>query len=86
MRSTITLEPDVQRLIERTMRRSKKGFKETVNAAIRSGLSDSKRRAADVEVPTFRLGLMPGLDPQRLNAALDDALSDDAATAMRSAP
>jgi hypothetical protein len=87
MRSTITLEPDVQRLVERTMNRNKKSFKETVNAAIRRGLSDPKRMASVVaEVPSFRLGLMPGIDPQRLNTALDDALSDDASEALRKQP
>lgn len=84
MRSTITLEPDVQRLVERAMGRNKASFKDTVNAAIRRGLSEPKRAAvAAIELPVFRLGLMPGIDPQRMNAALDDALSDDAAASLR---
>lgn len=83
MRSTITLEPDVHHLVERAMARNKASFKDTVNAAIRRGLGESKRASAPVEVPTFRLELLPGIDPQRLNAALDDVLADDAAEVLR---
>jgi hypothetical protein len=83
MRSTITLEPDVQRLVERAMRRDNASFKDVVNAAIRKGLGERHRTAVEVEVPTFRLGLLPGIDPERLNAALDDALSEDQADSLR---
>lgn len=83
MRSTITLEPDVQRLVERAMRREKASFKETVNVAIRAGLSEPQRSAVAVDVPVYRLGLLPGIDPMRLNVALDDALSEDAADRLR---
>lgn len=83
MRSTITLEPDVQRLVERAMRREKASFKETVNAAIRAGLSEPQRSGVEVDVPVYRLSLLPGIDPMRLNAALDDVLSEDAADTLR---
>lgn len=85
MRSTITLEPDVQRLVERAMGRDKASFKATVNAAIRRGLSEPRSSLVEVDVPAFRLGLLPGIDPMRLNAALDDALSEDASDALRRA-
>lgn len=83
MRSTITLEPDVQRLVEKAMARKKASFKETVNAAIRRGLSEPRRVGSAVVVPVLRLDLLPGIDPMRLNAALDDALAEDAAEALR---
>lgn len=46
MRTTITLEPDVAALVERTMRERGLSFKQTVNDAIRAGLSgeNSRRR------------------------------------------
>lgn len=85
MRNTVTLEPDVQRLIEEAMQRDKTSFKRTINTAIRRGLSVPNRNAVEVRVPAFRLGLLPGIDPMRLNAALDDALSEDALAALRQA-
>lgn len=83
MRSTITLEPDVQRLIERAMARNKAGFKETVNSAIRKGLAVQKTVKVEFDLPVFRLGLLPGLDPQGLNALSDDALVEDAVGKLR---
>ena len=85
MRSTVTLEPDVQRLIEEAMHRDKASFKQTINSAIRRGLSEPRRSAVEVRVPAFHLDLLPGIDPMRLNAALDDALSEDARGALRQA-
>ncbi len=83
MRNTVTLEPDVQRLIEEAMQRDQASFKRTINTAIRRGLSEPRRSAIEVRVPAFRLGLLPGIDPMRLNAALDDALSEDALGGLR---
>lgn len=85
MRSTVTLEPDVQRLIEEAMHRDKASFKRTINSAIRRGLSEPRRSAVEVRVPAFQLDLLPGIDPMRLNAALDDALSEDALGPLRQA-
>lgn len=38
MRTTITLEPDVERLLKDAMRDNELSFKEAVNAALRRGL------------------------------------------------
>jgi hypothetical protein len=38
MRTTVTLEPDVARLLDDHARRTRKSFKETLNAAVRLGL------------------------------------------------
>jgi hypothetical protein len=47
MRTTITLDPDVDQLLRRVMRDRGTSFRETVNDAIRSGLRAHK-------VPRFR--------------------------------
>ena len=47
MRTTITLEPDVDALIRRLMRERSYSFKEAVNLAIRMGLTSGD------EVPKF---------------------------------
>lgn len=82
MRTTITLEPDVQSLIQRAMKRDQSSFKEVVNAAIRKGLNEAPRQRALV-LPSFDMGLLPGHDPDRLNALLDDALTEDAAERLQ---
>jgi len=47
MRTTITLEPDVQALIRTVMRERGISFKEALNSAVRAGLTQAKpkRRA-----------------------------------------
>jgi hypothetical protein len=62
VRTTITLDDDVTFKIQEEMQRSGKSFKETVNEALRVGLSST----AVVEAAPFRikarsLGLRPGL-------------------------
>lgn len=53
MRTTVTLEPDVERLIRQRMKTRGLGFKEALNDAIRSGLGE---RAEPLEFETFDLG------------------------------
>lgn len=85
MRSTITLEPDVQQLVEAAMQRDRTSFKQTINTALRRGLGAHRACPVEVQVPVFQLGLLPGIDPMRLNAALDEAWSEDAVGALRQA-
>lgn len=44
MRTTVTLDRDVERMLQQAMHRSRNGFKETLNAAIRAGLSQKPPR------------------------------------------
>jgi len=44
MRTTVTLEPDVEALVKRRMREGDITFKDAVNDAIRAGLAPPKRR------------------------------------------
>lgn len=74
MRTTVTLESDVEELLREAMARRRKGFKQTLNEALRRGLQGP---AGDSE-PEFRvearpLNLRPGIDPARLRE-LDDEL------------
>ncbi len=57
MRTTVTLEPDVEALLRRTMRERDLSFKEALNSAIRQGLSQrNPRPSTRTRVPTFRMG------------------------------
>jgi len=74
VRTTITLEPDVEALVRRFMRERGLSFKQAVNLAIREGLSPSSTERS-FRTPTFRMGSAPGtsLDKAlRLAAELED--------------
>jgi hypothetical protein len=44
MRTTVTLDPDVERLLRNTMRERGISFKQALNEAVRSGLTRVSRR------------------------------------------
>lgn len=74
MRTTVTLDKDVERLLREAMHQSRRGFKATLNAAIRAGLG---RQAAGTKPAPFvvkarPMGLRPGLDPAGLNKLADE--------------
>jgi hypothetical protein len=74
MRTTVTLEKDVERLLRETMHRSRRGFKETLNAAVRAALGPGPGAAAKRPfVVTARpMGLRAGIDPAGLNKLADE--------------
>lgn len=74
MRTTVTLEKDVERLLREAMHRSRRGFKETLNTAIRAGLGrqPASRSRAPFVVKARPMGLRPGLDPAGLNQLADE--------------
>jgi len=55
MRTTVTLEPDVEALVKRLMRERGLSFKDAVNGAIRAGLT-SRREAEPFRTPAFSMG------------------------------
>lgn len=57
MRTTVTLDPDVERLLRKAMRERDISFKQAVNDAIRAGLNPARRpkRRRFVQ-KTFSLG------------------------------
>jgi hypothetical protein len=74
MRTTLTLEPDVALRVRQEVRRRGKSMKAVVNDGLRAGLGRPGRRA---ELPAFkviprRLGLQPGVDPDRMNQLADE--------------
>jgi hypothetical protein len=72
MRTTITLDPDVEALVKRLMDERGLSFKQAVNDAIRNGLAPKRRR--DVAFPTYEMGLprIPGHKVLQLAAELED--------------
>jgi hypothetical protein len=79
MRTTLTLDDDVARLVTETMNRERRSFKEIVNFAIRRGLSPSgiKRKRNVYKIVSHHTKLRSGMDPAKLNQ-LDDDLEVEA--------
>jgi hypothetical protein len=78
MRTTVTLEKDVERMLRDAMHRSRRSFKETLNAALRAGLGGrpaQSKRAAFV-VRARPMGLRAGVDPAGFNKLADDLEAD----------
>ena len=78
MRTTVTLDPDVERLLKEAMHRSRQSFKETLNRAIRTALGrESPRSERPPFVVTARpLGLRAGIDPASFNKLADELEAD----------
>ena len=74
MRTTVTLDDDVERLLREEMHQSGRSFKETLNAAVRSGIG-SKRALTERKpfvVHAQAMELLPGIDPTSFNKLIDD--------------
>ncbi len=82
MRTTLTLDPDVARMVADEAHRQRKPVKQIVNDALRRGLAPSPARArvAAYRVRAHSARLRPGLDRAKLNALADD-LDDGALVA-----
>jgi hypothetical protein len=75
MRTTVTLDPDVEQLLRDAMQRRRLSFKEALNQAIRNGLLNTGSRVSDETPFTVRsrsMGLRAGIDSGRLNQMADE--------------
>ena len=81
MRTTLTIDPDVEMLIQREMRRTERSMKAVVNDALRLGLG---MRGKPPRPPRFKVephpfGLKAGIDADRLNQLVDELESEELA-------
>lgn len=74
MRTTLTIEPDVERLLRQEMRRTGRTMKAVVNDALRAGLGagGKPRSVPPYAVEAHDFGFRPGVDTDRLNRLVDD--------------
>jgi hypothetical protein len=79
MRTTLTLEPDVARMIEEAAHRQHKPIKQIVNEALRRGLAPqaSARTRKRFRVDPHKTVLRPGIDVASFNQLVDE-LEDEA--------
>jgi hypothetical protein len=82
MRTTVTLDPDVQALLKDAAHRSGKPFKVTLNDAIRAGLSPGRAAASAPDWPCIDMGA-PQVNLSKA-MALADELDDRALLARLS--
>ena len=71
MRTTVTLDPDVQRLLKDAEHRSGRPFKQVLNDAVRSGLARTGAKAVPFKQPVFSLGRAK-VDLTKANALASD--------------
>lgn len=73
MRTTLTLDDDVADYLRAQSRLHDKPFKQVVNETLRRGMAPESRasKRARFRVEPNRSGLVPGVDPRRLNQLND---------------
>ena len=73
MRTTVTLDPDVDRLLKEEMRRSGTTFRQALNQVIRRALAGNvATEHRPFKLRPKRLSLRPGLDPAMLQHLEED--------------
>lgn len=70
MRTTVTLDPDVEHYIREACHKRKKSFKRVLNDALRESLQP--KTSTPKLLPPRPMGLAPGVDPRRLSDLADD--------------
>lgn len=77
MRTTLTLDDDVARLVEEQVHRARTTAKQVINDALRAALAPKPDRSTPYEVRVHHAELAPGLDLAGFNK-LADELEDEA--------
>jgi hypothetical protein len=85
MRTTLTLDPDVEKRLQQEMRRTGKGMKAVVNEALRLGLGVKAKpgKPPRFEVRPHRFGFKPGIDLDRLNQLADELEAEEVSERLR---
>ena len=71
MRTTVTLDADVEQFIRDACHKRKASFKRVLNDALRESLSPRYSTKPELMAPR-PMGLAPGVDPKRLAELADD--------------
>jgi len=79
MRTTLTIDPDVEELLKQEAHRLRCPMKKVVNDALRRGLTGTRghKPLSPYKVVPFRTRLRPGIDRRAMNR-LADEMEDDA--------
>jgi hypothetical protein len=77
MRTTLTLDPDVARLVEDAVHRERRPTKQVINDALRRALTPPAERRAPYRLETHHARVRPGIDLAGFNR-LADEMEDEA--------
>jgi len=79
MKTTLTIDPDVELLLQQEMRRTNQDLTAVVNEALRIGLGNRSKppRAARYQVEPHAFGFKPGVDVDRLNQLADELEAEE---------
>jgi hypothetical protein len=84
MRTTLTLDPDVAQILKAKTAERGVPFKQVVNEALRRGLSaEPKVKRKPYRVTAHAAGLLPGIDPRKLNQLADELETQAILAAMK---
>lgn len=85
MRTTLTLDEDVEKRLRQEMRRTGRAMKVLVNEALRLGLGlkGKPARPARFEVRPHAFGFEPGVDLDRLNQLVDELESEETSDRLK---
>jgi len=87
MRTTVTLDKDVEKMLRDAMHSSRRSFKQMINAAIRAGLSKKSvgAKRTPFKIKAKPMGLRDGIDPTALNKLAGELEADAIVSAARRA-
>lgn len=71
MRTTLTIDDDVARLLDDAVHRERRPLKQVVNDALRRGLA-AELQSTPFRTTPHRSELRPGIDPASLNRLVDE--------------
>jgi hypothetical protein len=79
VRTTITLDPDVEARLKEEMRRTGDGLRVAINRVLRIGFRTAGKapRSRRFKVRPHAFNFRPGVDLDRLNQLVDDLDTDD---------
>lgn len=74
MRTTMTIDDEIAQILYQESKEKGLSFKEIVNATLRRGIiaGRTSTRTRTVVVRPFEGGLLPGIDPDRMNQMVDE--------------
>jgi hypothetical protein len=78
MRTTVTVDSDVEQLLRQAMQQTGQSFKTTLNQAVRKGLASLPlgEQESPFIVASRSMGLRAGIDPARLQQLGDESEVD----------
>ena len=81
MRTTLTIDSDVEQLLRREMQRTNRSMEAVVNDALRAGLGMQGKpaRARRFKVEPHAFGFAPGVDVDGLNQLADEMETEEIA-------